>query len=243
ATTNLETLTGVPSLPPEALLKLEQSRKHNFAATTSLLFPLDWQDGTIAGTLFQDFGVFTVLTLQSGLPFTKLTNFGAGETGPPSGTFSGIPESSISGLETPWVWGFDIRLTKGFQLGRSLNMQLFLDWRNPLNLKTSTQVFLETAATLNTQQRDEYLSSTLRDDRLDGDNIIRDFDINGESPENDFNKYMLNRAEERWGNGDGYFTVEEQNRAFGERYDNAFGQDVRFETSDQMFRLGLRLAF
>ena len=243
ATTNLETLTGVPSLPPEALLKLEQSRKHNFAATTSLLFPLDWQDGTIAGTLFQDFGVFTVLTLQSGLPFTKLTNFGAGETGPPSATFAGIPESSISGLETPWVWGFDIRLTKGFQLGRSLNMQLFLDWRNPLNLKTSTQVFLETAATLNTQQRDEYLSSTLRDDRLDGDNIIRDFDINGESPENDFNKYMLNRAEERWGNGDGYFTVEEQNRAFGERYDNAFGQDVRFETSDQMFRLGLRLAF
>jgi hypothetical protein len=154
-----------------------------------------------------------------------------------------VPESSISGNTTPWVWNFDIRATKGFQLGQNFNVQLFLDWRNPLNLKTSTQVFLETAATVNAQYRDEYLSSTLRDDRLDGDNLVRGFDINAESPENEFNKYMLLRAEERWGDGDGYFSLEEQNRAFGQLYEDNFGQDVRFETSDQMFRLGMRLAF
>ncbi|MCL7968881.1 MAG: TonB-dependent receptor [marine benthic group bacterium] len=243
ATTNLETLTGVPSLPPEALLTLEQSRRHNLALTTSLNFPLDWQDGTVAGSIFQDFGLFTILTLRSGLPFTKLRNSGNGEIGPPSATFAGVPESSISGLETPWVWNFDLRATKGFQLGQNFNLQLFLDWRNPLNLKSSTQVFLETASTVNAQHRDEYLSSTLRDDRLDGDNIVRGFDIVAESPENDFNKYMLLRAEERWGNGDGFFSVEEQNRSFGELYEDNFGQDVRFETSDQMFRLGLRFAF
>ena len=33
-----------------------------------------------------------------------------------------------------------------------------------------------------------------------------DFDIAVESPETDFNKYSLMRAEERWGDGDGVFT-------------------------------------
>ena len=244
ATTNLETLTGVPTLPPEALLTLEQSRKHNIALTTSLQFPRDWQEGTISGAIFRDLGLFTVLSVRSGLPYTKLVNSGNGEVGPPSGTFAGVPETSIAGNTTPWVWAFDLRLTKGFQLGQSFEIQAFLDWRNPLNLKTSTQVFLETAATVNEQFRDEYLSSTLRDDRLDGSNDVKGFDILAESGENnDFNRYMLLRAEDRWGNGDGFFSLEEQNRSFGQLYEDVYGQDVAFETSDQQFRLGLRLAF
>ncbi|MDT8435842.1 MAG: TonB-dependent receptor [Gemmatimonadota bacterium] len=243
ATTNLETLTGEPTLPPEALLRLEQSRRHNIALTTSLSFPRDWQEGTVAGAILQDLGLFTILTVRSGLPFTKLENSGNGEVGPPSATFAGVPESSISGLETDWVTEFDIRLTKGFQLNRNLNVQAFVDWRNPFNLTNSTTVFLETASSLNELHREEFLGSTLRDNQLDGDGFIDGFDIVAESPDNDLNKFMLLRAEERWGDGDGFFSVEEQNVAFGQLYENNFGQDVRFETSDQNFRLGLRLAF
>jgi len=54
---------------------------------------------------------------------------------------------------------------------------------------------------------------------------------------------MLLRAEQRYGNGDGIYTVEEQERAFGERYEEGWGENVNFRTSDQSFRLGLRLAF
>ena len=192
----------------------------------------------------QDVGFFTVLTLRSGLPYTKLINFGNGQQGPPSlAGLEGIPESSINGNTTPWNWTFDFRLTKGFQLGQSLNLQAFLDWRNPLNLTNQTTLFLETAAAVNEQHREQQLGTALRDQRLDGDNIIRDFDIVAESPDTDFNKFMLLRAEERYGNGDGIYTVEEQERAFGERYENAWGENVNFRTSDQSFRLGLRLAF
>ena len=42
---------------------------------------------------------------------------------------------------------------------------------------------------------------------------------------------------------DGVFTVEEQEIAFGQAYESNFGSDVRFKTSDQLFRLGLRIAF
>ncbi|MFO7588421.1 MAG: TonB-dependent receptor [Gemmatimonadota bacterium] len=243
ATTNLETLTGVPSLAPEALLKLEQSRKHSIGFTSSLNFPGDFQEGTLTGAILQDLGLYTIFSVRSGLPFTKLRNDGNGQIGPPTlAGLTGEPESAISGLETPWTTSFDLRLTKGFDLG-GWNVQAFLDWRNPLNLTNTTQIFLETATTVNAVHREEFLQTTLTDNRLDGDALIDGFDIVAESPENSYNKYMLLRAEERYGNADGFFTVEEQNRAFGELYENGFGQDVRFETSDQLFRLGLRLAF
>ena len=159
------------------------------------------------------------------------------------GFLEGRPQSSISNTQTNWTTSIDVRFTKGFQLGTNWNLQAFLDWRNPFNITNNNTVFLETAGAVNQQHREAQLLTALSDTRLDGDNLIRDFDIAVESPETDFNKYSLMRAEERWGNGDGVFTVEEQNVAFGQNYESNFGQNVRFETSDQLFRLGLRIAF
>jgi len=241
---NLSLLTGLPENPPEVLLRLEQSRKHNFSFTSSFATPVDYMQGSTMGAIFRDFGVFAILRLRSGLPFTKLINTGRGQVGPPSFVdLEGRPQSSISNLETGWTTSFDIRFTKGFQLGRNWNLQAFVDWRNPFNITTNNTVFLETGNTINEQFREAQLLVALTDTRLDGDNLIRDFDIAVESPETDFNKFMLMRAEDRWGNGDGIFTVEEQVIAFGQGYENGFGQDVRFERSDQLLRLGLRIAF
>jgi hypothetical protein len=243
ATTNLSGLTGLPTIPPEALLLLDQSRKHSIGWSSSLQFPVDWQEGTVTGAIFQNFGVYTLVTLRSGLPFTKLINDGNGQQGPPSlAALQGIPESAINGLETPWNWTFDFKVTKGFALG-GLDLQAYVDWRNPLNLTNQTQLFLETASALNELHYEKQLSVALTDSRLDGDNLEDDFWILAESPETDFNKFMLLRAEQRFGNGDGEFTTEEQRAAFGQRYDDIWGETVNFKTSDQNLRLGLRIAF
>jgi len=241
ATTNLSALTGEPPDPPEVLLRLEQGRKHSLSWTGSLAFPADFQEGSVAGTILQDLGVFAIMRLRSGLPYTKLLNDGNGPIGPPSA--GGIPGSSISGAETPWSFGVDLRFTKGFSLGEGLNMQAFLDWRNPFDIETNNQVFLETGNVVNALHRQQSLDTSLRDTQLDGSNDVDDFDIAAESTDNDFNVYMLLRAEQRWGNGDGIFTVEEQETAFGQVYENNFGVNSRFQTSDQLMRLGLRLSF
>jgi len=241
ATTNLSALTGEPPNPPEVLLRLEQSRKHNLSWTGSLAFPGDFREGSVAGAILQDLGVFAIMRLRSGLPFTKLENEGNGPVGPPSA--GGNPESSISGAETPWTFGVDLRFTKGFELGDGLNLQAFVDWRNPFDIQNNQTVFLETGTTVNALHREQFLDTSLRDTQLDGSNDIDDVDIAAEATENAFNTFMLLRAEQRFGDGDGVFTVEEQERAFGERYESIFGQDVRFETSDQLLRLGLRLSF
>ena len=241
---NISALTGAPENPPEVLLPLEQSRKHNISLTSSLAFPVDYQQGTTMGAILSDFGVFAILRLRSGLPFTKLINSGNGQVGPPSvAGLNGTPQSSISNVTTNWTTSIDLRFTKGFQLGKGWNLQAFLDWRNPFNIANSNTVFLETAGIVNQQHKDAQLLTALSDTRLDGDALIRDFDIAVESPETDFNKYSLMRAEERWGDGDGVFTVEEQTTAFGQAYESNFGENVRFKTSDQLFRLGLRIAF
>jgi hypothetical protein len=206
---NLSLLTGAPENPPEVLLPLEQSRKHNISLTSSLQFPVDYMQGSVAGSILSDFGVFAILRLRSGLPFTKLVNTGNGQVGPPSvAGLEGRPQSSISNTQTNWTTSIDLRFTKGFQLGKGWNLQAFLDWRNPFNIANNNTVFLETAGIVNQQHKDAQLLTALSDTRLDGDALIRDFDIAVESPETDFNKYSLMRAEERWGDGDGVFTVE-----------------------------------
>jgi len=244
STSAISLLTGLPQAPPEVLLPLDTSRKHNISLTSSLQFPMDYMQGSVAGAILSDFGLFAVLRLRSGLPYTALINNGNGQIGPPSlGGLGATPKSSLNNAQTGWTTGLDLRFTKGFSLGGSWNLQAFIDWRNPFNITNNNQVFLETGTTVNSQYREAQLLTALSDTRLDGDNLIRDFDIAIESPETDYNKYMLMRAEERYGNGDGVFTVEEQDTAFSQQYKNNNGQYVRFETSDQLFRFGIRVAF
>jgi hypothetical protein len=239
---NISAITGEPDNPPKVLLPLEQSRRHSIGVGFSLLFPADFMEGTVVGAIFQEFGVFATGSFRSGLPFTKLNNIGEGQTGPPSrGGLSGRPVTSLGALQTGWSKTFDVRITKAFEAA-GVNWQLFADWRNPFDFTNTETVFLETGNPINELHREKFLADALGDPRLDGDGEIDDFDIAAESPETDFNTYMLLRAEQRWGDGDGIFTEEEQRTAFGQRYDVAF--DVpQFSISNQVLRLGLRVSF
>lgn len=219
----------------------EQSRRHNINWTASLTLPADYRAGSVVGEILKNVGLFTTLRLRSGLPYTQVVNEGNGQVGPPN--IGGLPAGGINDETTPWNASFDLRLTKSFKVGNGLDLQAFVDWRNPFNIENGSTLFLETGAAVNSLFRTQTLSSSLRDSQLDGDNQVDDFDIRSESPDNPFNVFMLLRAEQRFGNGDGIFTVEEQETAFGQVYENDFGVNSRFSTSDQLMRLGVRIAF
>lgn len=237
---NINFLTDQPADPPEVLLPLESARRHNLAFTGSLQLPGDYMAGTTAGAILNDLGVFAILAARSGQRFTKLEQIGRSALVPPSA--GSLAESSFGGLEMPWQVEFDLRFSKGFGLGRGLNLQLFVDWRNPFDIAVTRQVFAETGDTSHGLAREVWVGGALSDPGLDGDSEIRDFDIAAESPENPFNRYMLMRAEQRFGNGDGIYTVEEQEAAFGQDYE-WFRGEYRLAPSNQSLRLGLRLAF
>lgn len=240
---NLATITGEPEKPPEVLLPLETSRAHNIAITGGLTFPRDYGQGSVGGAILRNAGIWLVFQTQSGLPYTKLVNQGLGQIGPPSRAgLNGVLDGSISALQTGWTTQLDLSLSKGFYLG-GVNLEAFADWFNPLNIATSNTAFLETGNPVNELYRTTFLANTLQDATLDGDTQVRSFDIATESPDNDFNKFMLMRTEQRFGNGDGVFTVAEQERAFGQVYDAQFGVNDLFELSNQSLQLGLRLRF
>ena len=121
-------------------------------------------------------------------------------------------------------------------------VRLFADFENPFGFTNTSQVFLETGGTRNETFRSRLLSQRMRDDRLDGDTQIDDFDIASESPENALNVFALREAERRFGNGDGIFTVEEQEATFGAWYELFFGPQW-FEHSNRSLRLGLEVWF
>ena len=238
--TNLSFLTGDPVDPPEVLLPLELGRRHNISLTSSLVFPRNYLAGTTAGAILRDFGVFAILVIRSGQRYTKLENTGGAGFAPPS--ITGISESSIGALETPWQTRIDLRFTKSFPLGKDWSIQAFVDWRNPFGLAATNRVFAETGNLVNEKARNDWMTVAMADPRLDGDTEIRDFDIVAESPDIDFNKYMLLRSEERYGNGDGIFTVEEQELSFGQDWEAWRGQYLLVD-SNQNLRLGFRIAF
>jgi hypothetical protein len=238
---NLSFLTGEPVNPPEVLLPLELGRRHNLSVTTSLVFPNDYLKGSTAGTILRDLGLFVLLSVRSGQRYTGLAYEGGyGTLGPPS--TSGQVETSIGALETPWQTRLDLRLSKGFPIGKGWQIQAFIDWRNPFDIQVTEQIFLDTGNSVNEAARERWLNDALADPRLDGDPDIDDFDIALESPETDFNKYMLMRAEQRWGDGDGVFTVEEQVRSFEPDWEQRGGL-AALTPSNQNLRLGLRVSF
>jgi hypothetical protein len=182
------------------------------------------------------------MRVASGLPYTRLQNSGNGQVGPPTAAgLSGVPAEDLNASRTPMEKRFDLRLTKGVQVG-SNQLRVFADWRNPLGLANTEDVFLETGTTTNAVHRDQNLDALLRDATLDGDTNIDDFNIMLESNDLAVNKYMLMQAERRFGDGDGLFTVAEQRAAFGANYDLFNGTYLRRENNRQL-RLGLEFVF
>lgn len=246
---NAGNLLGQGENPAELLLPLEVARKHSIGVSASLVFPRDYLQGTVAGAILRDFGFFMTFSERSGLPYTQLINTGEGQIGPPTQVgLAGTARGSISNLETSWDTRLDLRFTKGFQLGRSLNLQAFVDWRNPLNIQNNNQVFIETGSTVNQQARNKQINRVLTSENVPTSSSggFVEYDILEEisgSGFDDLDTYMILRAEDRFGNGDGVFAVDEQDRAFMADWQNNNGQYERFETSEQLLRLGIRVAF
>ena len=104
------------------------------------------------------------------------------------------------------------------------------------------QVFLETGTAFNDAYREVFIQGLLGDQLMDGDALADEFNIRTEGPDNPINQYGLLKAEERFGNGDGVFTVEEQREAYGAYYDLFNGRQY-FVDSDQSLRLGVEVVF
>jgi hypothetical protein len=247
--------------PPEAAQRTNDDRTHSLVGSVALQFPGDYRSGTTVGRVLQDLGVFATFRVQSGLPYTPLVNSGTGQTAPRLNFGLGgrtLPGQSLNSFEMPWTKNIDLRLNKGVRFGR-LDATLYADIRNLFNWRNIVGVFAETGDVVNQLHRTETIgipaatltSSTgeyklLWQEALDAgawDAGTKAIDLTScTSWGSQLDCASLRRVEARFGNADGTYTLDEQEKAFNTYYDAVFGS-WRFYAAARSVRLGVELKF
>ena len=235
-------IAGGAQPPPQAIAATTSSRPHSLSGALSLNFPGDWQEGTALGAILGNFGAFATFRYSSGTAYTLCDL--SGEAGGNEEVLAGeVCErggfTSSGGLNTarlPSFKQFDLRFTKGVGLG-GVDLTAYLDIRNLLNLRNILSVFVDTRDVVNDFEEQQNWSA-------DSTNFFVEASTNGavddegsidltfggagragcaswvdesesESPANCL--YLL-QAEQRWGDGNGVFTLDEQRTASREFY-------------------------
>jgi hypothetical protein len=258
----LNQVSGGNQPPPQAMLPTDFSRPHNLALAAAVNFPNDWNQGSIVGSVLENVGLFATFRYTSGTPYTRCTA-GAGDEDVVSGdTCNREFPDPLNSSRLPAFKNLDLRLTKGFALG-GLDLTGYLEARNLLNFKNIIQVFTTTNDVNNAAEESQnfaadsvdYANEADASGALLGDGSI-DLSFNGATDPRAGcggwvnqagdpaapNCVALIRTEERFGNGDHLFDLDEQRRASDALYFTVRGLH-NFTSNPRRMRLGVEVNF
>jgi hypothetical protein len=222
----------------------EAATTHAMAALANLSTPAGWP-------IFSDLTASSLVRATSGLSYVRFRNAGLGLTVPP-GFFnafaSPIGSAQIGSAHLPWSKAVDIRLTKGFHSGRFAG-SMFADVRNVLNLTNVIGAFSETGATTNSLYREVLLAPEFANLRIEATNNGA---LQGDGSTIDVrgctswflppNCVALQRVEQRFGDGDGLYSLAEQTTALNAYFDAFFGP-AGFHGPGRTARVGIQIRF
>jgi hypothetical protein len=256
-------VSGGNQPPPQSILPTDNSRPHNLAGSFSLQFPDAWRNGTGLSWL-ENVGAFATFRFASGTAFTRCPDESGNENVLSGQVCSRQFEGDPNGARLPMFKQFDLRLTKGFELS-GVDVTAYLDVRNLFNFENITQVFAVTNDTRNAGQEEQVLQGNLDgfaregtrngailpDGALDltfGTGGCADWVDQAGTAAAPSCVYLI-RAEQRYGNGDGVFSLKEQTAASQAAYAvnglgvNGGGGLWNFTGAGRRMRLGFELNF
>ena len=229
--------------------------RHVIAAWGALTFPDGWRRGTSLGAILQNAGVFATFRTTSGARYTRVFPEAAGYTTDEPGGFF-VEQLNASAL--PSFKTIDVRVTRGVKLG-PYQASAFAEARNLLNFTNVLNVFTEVGGVAYPDVRARYDSEQavlLRTEAAAAGVLVGDaVDFNalgscrnwqgsnsGNFASGPVDCVLLERAEQRFGNGDGVFTASEYGKAFTAWYDLA-NAPYRFYGPGRRIRVGLEVSF
>jgi hypothetical protein len=243
------------SLTPQDAAQPPRISRHAIAGWGALTLPDGWRRGTHLGAILQNAGVFATFRVTSGEHYTRVFPEAAGfTTDDPGGSFV----EPINSSALPWFKTIDVRVTRAFKLGR-YQATAFAESRNLLNFTNVLNVFTEVGAVAYPDLRARYDSEQvflLRSEAATAGALVGDaVDFNllgscrnwqgrnsGNFASGPVDCVLLERAEQRFGNGDGVFTASEYTKAFTAWYDLA-NAPYRFYGPGRRIRVGLEVSF
>ena len=250
-------IAGGNDPPPSAYLPTTYTRPHNLAGSFSVTFPNQWKSGSTAGAILQNVGIFATFRIASGTAYTRCPVESGNEAVLSTQVCAREFQGDVNGSRLPTFRNTDLRVTKGFRFG-GVDLTAYLDARNVFNFTNITTVFAESNGIENATRiqevwsgdsagfADEAIASNSYD-RDNGDMFLPAINACGGWSTQDGkaaapNCVYLIRAEQRFGNGDGVYTLSEQRRASEANYYSG-NSDANFTASPRRLRLGLELNF
>ena len=218
---------------------------HAVAALVTFTAPADWSGGTLLGTVAQGLSVDLTVRANSGLPYTRLFNAGLGTIVP--GPFAiGSAIEPINSSRLPWTKRLDLRITKGVQAG-GRTWTVYADVRNLINSQNVRALFGETGDVVNLQHRTQALGPEFANLRAEASSNGA-LEVDGSTVNltgcgawvNSVNCIVLTRVERRFGDGNGMYTLTEQQQALNAYYDSIEGSWF-FYNSGRTLRIGVEL--
>jgi len=250
-------ISGGNDPPPSAYLPTTYTRPHNLAGSFSMTFPNQWNAGSTVGAILQNVGIFATFRVASGTAYTRCPVETGNESVISPGVCARQFEGDVNGSRLPTFRNADLRVTKGFRFG-GVDLTGYVDVRNLFNFTNTTQVFAENNSIKNAVELEEtwtgdssgYAKEAIASNSYDAENgdmflpapagcgnwVTQDG--KAAAP----NCVYLVRAEERFGNGDGVFTLAEQRRA-SEAFYYSGRSEANFTAAPRRIRLGLELNF
>ncbi len=243
--------------PPQGILPTDDSRPHALTGAFSVTVPGDYRQGTVVGNILRNVSVFSTFRYTSGTAYTKCGVSAEEQSILSIENCQRLFPEGINTQRLPAFKELNTRFTKSFGLG-GLDLTGYLDVRNLLNFRNVIQVFAVNGDVRNENERAAHLQADLDDlaverdvnNAVGADGALRLPTAHEEcagwvSSRNSpaaANCIYLIRAEQRYGNGDNVFTVEEQSNAINALYDVARGEHQQLGIGRRA-RLGFEINF
>jgi|GEM_PF-3324930 len=244
-------------LPPPAcgvcaattLLTRTTTTTEALSAAVRLAVPAEWASEGWRKAL-RDVGGVAQFRMINGIPYTPLLNFGVGTVAPEPNFGFSQPSGAVHGQSLPWTKVLDLRLTKGVR-ANGLDWTIFADFRNLLNIQNLYSLYAETGSLTNSLFQGSATSSefvTLANEANNNGALMAGsaIAVTGcgswtSSDQAPVDCVMLRRAEARFGNGDGTYTLAEQENALNAYFNMVYGT-YRFYGPQRTVRVGVELA-
>lgn len=251
----ISAVTGDRVPPPQSILPTDDDRTHNIVGSFAVSLPDDWRRGSTLGTILKNSSLFATFRAASGLPYTRLDPLGGSGTLAVRTAF-GLVSTALEPLNAsnmPWTKNIDLRLTKGLKLGGQ-DLTMFADFRNLMNFTNIVNLFAETGDVVNANHRAQSLDveyDNMEREATDNGRLLANGDINLQPSCQTWtvtsgtngavvNCVALRRAEARFGNGDGLYSLAERETAMNAFYD-AFNAPYTLYGQGRHIRIGFEL--
>jgi hypothetical protein len=251
-------ITGNAAPPPQAAQPVGFSRPHSLAAQFSFNFPADFSEGSVVGAIMQNMGIFGTARYASGTPYTRCDPTLDDDLNVTSGGVCSNLGGDFNAARLPAFKNVDLRVTKGFRFG-GLDLTAYADARNVFNIKNILGVFSQTGTVSNARYQQELWTTDSANfaqngaangirnattgalDLPDSDSECGSWITTGNNPSPP-TCYFYRKGEQRFGNGDGVYTVDEQRRASDIARLGTF-HISRFAGGGRVLRFGMEVNF